>query len=131
MVQMLVSEGITNVVVVVTRYFGGIKLGTGGLVRAYTNSAKLGLEAAGLCDVKERLAVTYKIDYTAYNKIQNTTFPFDVKIDNVVYTDVVECDLVCDPEEGEALKELITGLTMGKGIVTGEQVKLDYVEIEK
>lgn len=131
MVQMLVSEGITNVVVVVTRYFGGIKLGTGGLVRAYTNSAKLGLEAAGLCDVKERLAVTYKIDYTAYNKIQNTTFPFDVKIDNVVYTDVVECDLVCDPEDGNALKELITGLTMGKGIVTGEQVKLDYVEIEK
>ena len=52
MVQMMVNEGITNVVVVVTRYFGGIKLGTGGLVRAYTNSAKLGLEAAGLCDVK-------------------------------------------------------------------------------
>lgn len=39
MVQMLVKEGITNIVVVVTRYFGGIKLGTGGLVRAYTSSA--------------------------------------------------------------------------------------------
>ena len=47
-VQMLVQEGITNVAVVVTRYFGGIKLGTGGLVRAYTSSAKLGLEAAGI-----------------------------------------------------------------------------------
>ena len=45
-VQMLVKEGITDVVIVVTRYFGGIKLGTGGLVRAYTGSAKLGLEAA-------------------------------------------------------------------------------------
>ena len=51
MVQLLVSEGITDVVIVVTRYFGGIKLGTGGLVRAYTSSAKLGLEAAGVCDV--------------------------------------------------------------------------------
>ena len=100
-------------------------------MRAYTNSAKLGLEAAGLCDVKERLAVTYKIDYTAYNKIQNTVFPFDVKIDNVIYTDVVACDLVCDPEDGDALKEQITGLTMGKGIITNEQVKLDFVKSEK
>ena len=46
MLQMLVNREITNVCVVVTRYFGGIKLGTGGLVRAYTSSAKLGLEAA-------------------------------------------------------------------------------------
>ena len=52
-VQMLVKEEITNVVIVVTRYFGGIKLGTGGLVRAYTSSAKLGLEAAGICSVQE------------------------------------------------------------------------------
>ena len=46
-VQMLVREGITNTALVVTRYFGGIKLGTGGLVRAYTGSARLGIEAAG------------------------------------------------------------------------------------
>ena len=50
-VQMLVKEGITNVAVVVTRYFGGIKLGTGGLVRAYTSSAKLGIDAAQVCAV--------------------------------------------------------------------------------
>ena len=54
MVQMLVSEEITNVCLVVTRYFGGIKLGTGGLVRAYTSSAKLGIEAAGIKEVAER-----------------------------------------------------------------------------
>ena len=61
-VQMLVAQGITNVVVVVTRYFGGIKLGTGGLVRAYTSSAKLGLAAAGVCDVCERNVLTYALD---------------------------------------------------------------------
>ena len=127
MVQMLVSEGITNVVVVVTRYFGGIKLGTGGLVRAYTSSAKLGLEAAGLCDVEERLAITFRVDYGAYNKIQNTSFPFDVKIDQVVYTDTVACELVCNPADGETLKEQITGITMGKGVVIGEETKLDLV----
>ena len=62
MVQMLVQEGITNVVVVVTRYFGGIKLGTGGLVRAYTSSAKQGLAAAGICDVQEMQVTEYRVD---------------------------------------------------------------------
>ena len=70
-VQMLVAQGITNVVVVVTRYFGGIKLGTGGLVRAYTSSAKLGLAAAGVCDVCERSVLTYALDYTYLAKLQN------------------------------------------------------------
>lgn len=128
MVQMLVKEGITNVVIVVTRYFGGIKLGTGGLVRAYTSSAKLGLAAAGLCDVKEQLVVTYRVDYSVYHKMQNTVFPFDVKIDNVVYTDMVDCDFMCEPEHGASLKALITGLTMGKDIIIEEQIKLTYTE---
>jgi len=51
-VQMLVKEGITDLAVVITRYFGGIKLGTGGLVRAYTGTAKLALAAGGICAVK-------------------------------------------------------------------------------
>ena len=50
MVQLMTGEGLTNMVIVVTRYFGGIKLGTGGLVRAYSSSARLGIEAAGICD---------------------------------------------------------------------------------
>ena len=71
MVQMLVKEGITNVAIVVTRYFGGIKLGTGGLVRAYTGSAKLGLEAAGICSVREVCSLAIKADYTYLSKLQN------------------------------------------------------------
>ena len=51
MVQLIVGEGLTDLVIVVTRYFGGIKLGTGGLVRAYTSSARLAIEAAGICAV--------------------------------------------------------------------------------
>lgn len=54
MVKLLTSEEITDTVIVVTRYFGGIKLGTGGLVRAYTSSAKLGLEAAGVAEYMSR-----------------------------------------------------------------------------
>ncbi len=131
-VQMLVAQGITNVVVVVTRYFGGIKLGTGGLVRAYTSSAKLGLAAAGVCDVCERSVLTYALDYTYLAKLQNlagdsgnasagdTLFT----IENLVYTDVVEAELSCLSERADELSGLIANLTGGKGVLKKEEVRI-------
>lgn len=68
---MLINEEITNVVVVVTRYFGGIKLGTGGLVRAYTGSAKLALEAGGIAVVWRSWCESHRIDYNFLKSIQN------------------------------------------------------------
>lgn len=113
MVKMLVSAGITNVVVVVTRYFGGIKLGTGGLARAYTSSAKLGLEAAGVCDVEQQLSITYRLDYTYLAKLQNMAGDcFDIA--DIRYSDMVEVDLICNPEEKEAVLAMIANLTGGK-----------------
>ena len=105
MVQMMVKEGLTNLIVVVTRYFGGIKLGTGGLVRAYTSSAKLGLEAAGVCSVREMAELTVKIDYPYLAKIQNMASEqldleeadregeenlSNFRIANIQYTDKIE-----------------------------------------
>ena len=127
-VQMLVNEGITNVALVVTRYFGGIKLGTGGLVRAYTSSAKLGIEAAGICDVKEMSVLTYNVDYSVFNKIQNLYFTFDVKFANIIYADTVTCDLITDPVNADELKELITGTSAGKAILSSETVQNERVE---
>lgn len=69
-VQMLVSEGLTNLVIVVTRYFGGIKLGTGGLVRAYTSSAKLAVEAAETCSVQNVLRIGCETDYSYLDRFQ-------------------------------------------------------------
>ncbi len=128
-VQMLVNEGITNVVIVVTRYFGGIKLGTGGLVRAYTSSAKLGVEAAGLCDVKEMAVLSYLLDYPSFNKVQNTTFSFDVKIDQPVYTDMVACRFITDPDHQQELKEQITGISLGKAALVDEEICHQMVEL--
>lgn len=123
-VQMLVAQGITNVVVVVTRYFGGIKLGTGGLVRAYTSSAKLGLEAAGVCDVCERKVMTYALDYTYLAKLQNLAGDELFTIENLVYTDVVEAELSCLPERADELSGLIANLTGGKGVLKSEEVRI-------
>ncbi len=127
-VQMLVQEGFTNIAVVVTRYFGGIKLGTGGLVRAYTSSAKLGIQAAGPCDVKELSVMTYRVDYGVFNKIQNFYFTYDVKFANIVYADTVTCEIITDPSCAGALKETVTSLSGGKAVIIDESVRLDKIK---
>jgi uncharacterized YigZ family protein len=71
MLKLIAGEGLTNLAVVVTRYFGGIKLGTGGLARAYTAAAKLGLDAAGRCEVMESALIRYEFDYSYLSKLQN------------------------------------------------------------
>ncbi len=140
-VKLLVAQGITNVAVVVTRYFGGIKLGTGGLVRAYTSSAKLGLEAAGICDVCRRSVLTYALDYTYLAKLQNLAGSFSGEksedaegteeplfaIDKISYTDVVEAELSCLPEKAEELAGLMANLTGGKGVLKNETIKIVQV----
>lgn len=136
-VQLLVAQGITNVVIVVTRYFGGIKLGTGGLVRAYTSSAKLGLEAAGICDVCERSVLTYSLDYTYLTKLQNlaaSTKASDCAdgagesslfaIEKLIYTDVVQAELSCLPEHSAELHSLIANLTGGQGKLLSEERRI-------
>lgn len=133
MVQMLVKEGITNVVVVVTRYFGGIKLGTGGLVRAYTSSAKLGLEAAGICDIEEMAIMTWEVDYSHLAKIQNLASASGTgaaggaggfSIEEIRYLDVVSMDLACVPEDEETVISQITNLTAGRGTLKNQEIRL-------
>lgn len=123
MVKMLVNAGITNVVLVVTRYFGGIKLGTGGLARAYTSSAKLGIEASGICEVWEQSCLTYAFDYTYLAKLQNMAGDL-YQILDLRYTDVVEADLACDPEDSLKIQEFMTNLTQGKALLKDEEIKL-------
>ena len=114
MVQMLVSMGITNVAVVVTRYFGGIKLGTGGLVRAYTSSLKLGLEAAGTGGVYEMSVIQYEMDYGAYSKLESR--PQELfRIEDTAYGEKVTAELSFDPDSEKDVVGILTNLTNGKG----------------
>jgi len=69
--EMLKNENITNVVIVITRYFGGIKLGKGGLIRAYTKSAKLGLQESKVINYIEVKKISLTYEYTLHGKIEN------------------------------------------------------------
>lgn len=123
MLQILVNREITNVCVVVTRYFGGIKLGTGGLVRAYTSSAKLGLEAAGIKEIKELFHIKYEIDYSFLANIENMVANFEFETENIEYTDKVTMDIICDIENEGILKEQLRNITSGKGKIVEEYKK--------
>ena len=134
MVQMMVKEGITNVAVVVTRYFGGIKLGTGGLVRAYTGSAKLGLEAAGICSVREVCSLDVRTDYTYLAKLQNMASEKLTEeegvlfvINDVQYTDKIQLNLLALPEKKEEVIKMLTNMTSGTVEILGFETVLEKV----
>lgn len=69
--DMLKKSGLTNLIVVVTRYFGGVLLGTGGLVHAYSKSAKAGVDAAGVLDMVLCREIKIECEYTNLGKLQN------------------------------------------------------------
>ena len=110
MAQMFQKMGITNVVVVVTRYFGGIKLGPGGLVRAYTSSAKLALEAAGLYEVREMITDTLSVPYHLFDKIRYLSEhePFDIK--ETVFTDKIAVTIEYEKDDEETVNNLLKDL---------------------
>ena len=110
----LANEGLSNVVCVVTRYFGGIKLGPGGLVRAYTSSARLALEKAGKAEVREYKTLKIRLDYNLLGKLQNIEKTADFTIKDIVYSDKAEVCVSFEPEFGPALEKLLSDLCSGK-----------------
>ena len=122
--KLITAEELTNVAVVITRYFGGIKLGTGGLARAYTHTAKLGIEAAGICEVKESSLLKYSFDYTYLSKITNYASDRGFDMSDIEYTDSVSAVIRCPKEDTDRLKSAISDMTSGKAILVNESVTL-------
>lgn len=112
-VQLLVKEGLTNLSMVVTRYFGGKKLGTGGLVRAYSSSARLALEAAGRHEARDILHLELLLPYSLLGKAQNLAreLPFDIT--GVKYTDSVQLGLDMEPENEGLIMPFFSDMASG------------------
>ncbi|HBG4972237.1 TPA: YigZ family protein [Clostridioides difficile] len=123
--EVIKKEDLRDVAVVVTRYFGGTKLGTGGLVRAYTKGAKLGLEAGKIIYKVMYQEVKVKIDYTQLGKVQNELMNLGYFIKDTVYEDNVEIVVYSRLEDVEKLSEKMIDITSGTGkIILGEEFYL-------
>ena len=132
-VQLLVNKGITNIAIVVTRYFGGIKLGTGGLVRAYTSSAELGIKEAGIAAAVPFAISRVKVDYAVYNKILNYRFPevfSSMAIEDAEFAERVEFNLSSTYETHDSLKGLLTEISGGSIVFSDAEEKTRFVAFE-
>ena len=115
--DIICGSGLTNVLLVVTRYFGGTKLGTGGLVKAYSEAAKLVLERSGVKEnfVVDRLRV--EIDFPVYDSLMKTVARLDAKQTKADFSDVVAVEIEIRRSKTEELINEITQLSKGKAKV--------------
>ncbi len=114
MLDVLLGEDIHNTAVVVTRYFGGTLLGTGGLVRAYSRAAQEGLRQSRIIEKKAGTLLSIRTDYNGIGKIQYLLGQRGLSVTNSEYTDIVVIEtLVPEARIGE-LKEAVTEATNGR-----------------
>ena len=113
MLDVLEGEALRDVCVVVTRYFGGTLLGTGGLVRAYSGAVRAGLEASVLITRQKGVKLQVGTDYTGLGKIQYLLGQRGIKILDSRYTDAVELDVLIPDKELAAVEQEITEATSG------------------
>lgn len=111
--EVLKKEDLRNVVVVVTRYFGGIKLGGGGLIRAYTRGAKIAIEAGVIVDMKLHMGLKLILPYTLYGKIENFLINGNYKTEEIKYEENVEVYIYIIKSQIDHFTSDIVNLTSG------------------
>lgn len=123
--EVIKKEDLRDVVVVVTRYFGGIKLGAGGLVRAYTKGAKVGIEAGIVIEKVKYTEVKIKIEYTQLGRIQNEIMNLGFKVKDTIYSEDVEIIVYSKIEDVHSLTDRMIDITSGTADVSiGEEYYL-------
>ncbi len=111
MLEVLNGAGLKDVVIVVTRYFGGTLLGTGGLVRAYTDAAKAAVEDAGVAQMQLMQQFSIVFDYPFTGSIDHLMEQDGISRLNAEYTDKVRYDLAVPEQKYDALVKSLTELT--------------------
>lgn len=129
MLDVLLKEDIHNAAVVVTRYFGGVLLGTGGLVRAYQRATQEGLAASKLIDRKEGRRLSVGTDYNGLGKLQYLIAQKDIAVIRTVYTEQVELQLIVPVEAQEEIENEIVETANGSARLDwGEAVQFAIVD---
>lgn len=115
---------LSNAVIVVTRYFGGILLGTGGLVRAYQKSCIEGLNNSVISKKYTGKRFEIVTDYNGLGKIQYIAENDDINLINIEYTDNVKINVVCEKDKYDGFVKKVTEVSAGKaGIFESENVE--------
>ena len=114
MLGVLENHNLTNVCVVVTRYFGGIKLGAGGLIRAYAGSVALAVKEIGIIEIKEQAGIAIQMSYAQYQEYSNFLKEHDIMELETNFTDQVDTMIYVDKEEKENIKAALVEFFNGK-----------------
>ena len=130
MLDVLLGEELYNIAVVVTRYFGGTLLGTGGLVRAYSKAVQEGLKNSILITKNHGVCLLVGIDYNGVGKLQYLFGQENLPILDSRYTESVEFEVLVPKKEEERIKKAVTEATNGKASVTAEK-ELYYAILDK
>lgn len=128
-IDVIKKKNLTNVAVVVTRYFGGVLLGAGGLVRAYTKAASEAINTGEVVAKVLGRAIKLKISYDLLGKMQYFCSTNNFYIEDTQYSDNVEVELYIEEEKLEGFKQKVVEATNGKIEISEEEVK-HYFKLE-
>ena len=123
MLGVLENHNLTNVCVVVTRYFGGIKLGAGGLIRAYAGSVALAVKEIGIIEIKEQAGIAIQMSYTQYQEYSNFLKEHNLIELNTNFTDQVDTMIYVDKEDKENIKAALVEFFHGKVTLTDQGLR--------
>ena len=118
-------SGLTDALVVVTRYFGGILLGAGGLVRAYSTCASMALEAGGIKVYEDYNEYSVKIPYADYSKFSIELTAFNAIIDDTNFSEDISITFAIKQDESEKFEKRITDLFNGKISLNYKKTRID------
>lgn len=130
MLEVLRRQGVQNAVCVVTRYFGGVLLGAGGLLRAYTRAASDALDAAGVCAVRRWTELRVPCSYAALDKIKTELASFDGLVSDISYAAAVTITALVPEEQAESFAARVTDVTAGGSVCAATGTKERAVRIK-
>lgn len=122
--DVLLGEDVHNVIVVITRYFGGTLLGTGGLVKAYSRTTTLGLSNCTILNKCLGKKLYIKTDYNSIGKLQYIVREMELSILNIIYSDIVEAFILVPMEDKVAFEKKVVEATSAKAEV--EEIEDQY-----
>ena len=123
MLGVLENHNLTNLCVVATRYFGGIKLGAGGLIRAYAGSVALAVKEIGIIEIKEQAGIAIQMSYAQYQEYGNFLKEYNLMELETNFTDQVDTMIYVDKEEKEKIKAALVEFFNGKITLTDQGLR--------